>query len=326
MLWASLQPEVPAYIWKEDSLWAEVPKRLKQADAYAQKLEACIAQTEAQAAELSALKALLAAQKATLLCLQQGQLADAEVQEAHARRLETQLAEMLSLFSWPKAERRPVYDKATQVSRYDAVVEHPGTVQVFCAFRGCMKPQTLEFSPTNSWYAPTCMACGRPFLVFIARLLEVQTEKRRGHARYVLRLEDAQQKHVRVEFLDASGDVWQVVEKDYLALLYAWHVPHAPQTKNDAQLGALVNLTRKHVFWPSKVGPCFVVTAFLGEDAKELPAFRRFRDEVLLQSSAGRLAVKVYYALGPRAARFLKAQPWLRAPMRRVLRRIHRRL
>jgi len=326
MLWAAMQPEVPAYIWRNDPLWAEVPKRLAQADVHAQNLEACVAQTQAQAAELSALKALVAAQKATLLCMQQGQLAKAEVQEVHARRLETQLAEMLSLFSWPKAERRLVYDKATQVSRYDAVEESQGTVQVFCAFRGCKKPQTLEFSRTNSWYTPHCMACGRSFLVFIARLLEVQTEKRSGHIRYWLRLEDAQHKSVRVEFLDASGDLWRVVERDYLALLYAWHIPDAPQTKNDAQLSAVVNLTRKHVFWLSKVGHCFIATAVLGEEAAELMAFRRFRDEVLLQSPWGRLAVHLYYALGPFAARFLQAQPGLQRPMRCLLRGIHRRL
>ena len=324
MLWASLQPEVPVYAWKEDVLWALLPKRLEQADAYAHRLESCVAQTQAQAAELQALKALLAAQKATLLCMQQGQLAQAEVHQVHARQLEAQLSEMLSLFSWPKVEPRPIYNRATQVSRYDAVDEGQGTVQVFCAFRGCKKPQTLAFSRTNSWYTPDCMACGRPFLVFIARLLELQTHKRQGHVRYVLRLEEAQGKHVRVEFLDGSGDVWQVLPRDYLALLYAWHMPSAPQTKNDAQLGAVVNLTRKHVFWLSKVGHCFIATAFLGEEAVELPTFRRFRDEVLLRRLWGRLAVRAYYALGPHAARLLYAQPWLRAPMRRLLRGICR--
>jgi len=326
MLWASLQPEVPAYIWKADPLWTELPGRLSQAQAHTRALEACVAQNPAQEAELSALKALVAAQTATLLLMQQGQLAEAEAQQVHARQLETQLAQMLSLFSWPKTERRPVFDKATQVSRYDSVPESQGTVQVFCAFRGCKKPQTLEFSRTNSWYTPTCLACGRPFLLFIARLEALQTEKKRGHIRYVLRLEDARHKQVRVEFLDGSGDVWQVLHRDYLALLYAWHIPGAPQAKNDAQLSAIINLTRKHAFWLSKVGHCFVVTAFLGEEAKELPAFRRFRDEVLLQSPWGRLAVKAYYAVGPLAARFLRAQPWLQAPMRRWLRSIHRRI
>jgi hypothetical protein len=325
MLWASLQPEVPVYIWREDTLWAELPRRVEQARAYAQRLQACVAQTEAQAAELGALKALLAAQEATLLCMQQGQLAEAEARQLHARQMETQLAEMLSLFSWPKVEHRPVYNRATQVSRYDAEDESRGTVQVSCAFRGCRKPQTLEFSRTNSWYTPSCPACGRSFLVFIARLLELHTEAKKGRVRYMLRLEDAQQKNTCVEFVDGSGELWQAVPRDYLALLYAWHVP-AAQTKNDAELSAVVNLTRKHVFWLSKVGNCFVVTAFLGEGAKELPVFWHFRDEVLLKAFWGRLMVRCYYAVGPFAARFLQAQPWLKAPMRCLLLHIHRKL
>ena len=321
-----MQPEVPVYVWKEDVLWAELPKRIEQADIYTRKLESCVAQNEAQAAELCALKALVAAQKATLLFMQQGQLAKAEAQQVHARQLETALSEMLSLFSWPKVEQREVYNRATQVSRYDAVDENRGTVQVCCAFSGCRKPQTLEFSRTNSWYTPSCPACGRTFLVFVARLKDFQMEKKRGHMRYVLRLEDAQNKNVQVQFVDGSGDIWQVIQRDYLALLYTWHLPSAPQTKNDAELSAVVNLTRKHVFWLSKVGPCFVATAFLGEEAVELSLFRRFRDEVLLQSFWGRQAVKSYYALGPWAVRFLRMQPWLKTPIRRCLRYIHRQL
>ncbi|MCL2626331.1 MAG: hypothetical protein FWD46_05915 [Cystobacterineae bacterium] len=335
MLWASLQPEVPVYFWKEDTLWPQVPKRIGQAEVYAQKLEACVAETESQAAELWTLKQLVAAQKATLLFLQQGQLSKAEAEQTRARQLETQLAEMLSLFSWPKVEHRPVYNRATQVSRYDSVDidEGRGTVQVFCAFRGCKKPQTLEFSRSNSWYRHTCMACGRSFLVFIARLMQLQTTDWKGHRRYVLRLEDAQHKHVRVEFVDGSGDIWQVVERDYLALLYAWHhqvyawnSQEAMQTKRNTELNALVNLTRRHVFWLSRVGHCFVATAFLGEGAIELVLFRRFRDEVLLSHFWGKWGVAAYYALGPFAARLLLAQPWLRTPMRRLLKRIYHKL
>ncbi|MCL2259271.1 MAG: hypothetical protein FWC18_05560 [Cystobacterineae bacterium] len=335
MVWASLQPEVPVYFWKEDALWKEVPKRVAQAEVYARQLEACVAETELEAAELSALKQLVATQRATLLFMQQAQLAQAEAEQARARQLEVQLAEMLSLFSWPKVERRPVYNRETQVSRYDSVdiEERQGTVQVFCAFRGCKKPKMLEFSRTNSWYKPKCAACGRSFLVFIARLLELQATCWKRHTRYVLRLEDAQCKHVRVEFVDGSNGIWQVVERDYLALLYVWHnqegawnSQEAMQTKRSTELNAVINLTRKHVFWLSKVGHCFVATAFLGEGAEELPLFWRYRDEILLPRFWGRWVVAAYYALGPFGARFLLAQPWLKVPMRCLLRRIHRKL
>jgi len=334
MLWASLQPEVPVYLWKGDLLWAELPKRILQAGVYEQKLAACVVETDLQTAELEALKALIGAQKATLLFMQQGQLAEAEVQQVHARQLETELAEMLSLFSWPKIERRPVYNRETQLSRYDSFDESRGTVQVFCAFRGCKKPQTLEFSRTNSWYSPTCMACGRSFWVFIARLLKLEGTKKKGHMHYVLHLEDAQHRNIRVEFGDGSGELWQVVERDYLALLYAWHAQDAAQTQADAkagtaskaQLNAVVNLTRKHVFWLSKIGNCFIATAFLGKEAEELLLFRRFRDEVLLRHFWGRWVVAGYYAMGPLAVRLLKTQPSLKAPLRRLLRRIHRHL
>jgi len=64
-------------------------------------------------------------------------------------------------------------------------------------------------------------------------------------------------------------------------------------------------------------GTCFIATAV--EDYCEpttLPSLRRFRDDVLLQNSAGRVFVKVYYRIGPSLARLV-----LRAPevMQKIL-------
>lgn len=51
---------------------------------------------------------------------------------------------------------------------------------------------------------------------------------------------------------------------------------------------------------------CYIATAVYGDyDHENVRLFRRFKDEVLLQSLFGRLFVKVYYAISPALARLL---------------------
>lgn len=59
---------------------------------------------------------------------------------------------------------------------------------------------------------------------------------------------------------------------------------------------------------------CFIATAlFLEIDQKEQKQLRRYRDEVLLKSSLGRISVKAYYRVSPPIARVLEDSPkWIR--------------
>jgi len=65
---------------------------------------------------------------------------------------------------------------------------------------------------------------------------------------------------------------------------------------------------------------CFIATAACGTDGHDdVVALRRFRDDVLLQSRPGRLAVQTYYALSPPIARWISRSPRRRAAVRRLL-------
>lgn len=66
---------------------------------------------------------------------------------------------------------------------------------------------------------------------------------------------------------------------------------------------------------------CFVATA-AHEDATapEVRVLRRYRDEVLRRSVAGRLFVRAYYGLGPYGARMIRGRPRAKAAVRLALR------
>jgi len=65
---------------------------------------------------------------------------------------------------------------------------------------------------------------------------------------------------------------------------------------------------------------CFIATAACGtESHDDVVALRRFRDDVLLQTRAGHLAVKTYYALSPPIARWISRSHRRRAAVRRTI-------
>ncbi|WP_114789794.1 CFI-box-CTERM domain-containing protein [Niabella yanshanensis] len=67
-----------------------------------------------------------------------------------------------------------------------------------------------------------------------------------------------------------------------------------------------------------KTEGCFIATACYGDyDAKEVLVLRRYRDNVLQQRTAGRLAVKVYYYVSPALAHFIQDK----APLKKIIRK-----
>jgi hypothetical protein len=58
---------------------------------------------------------------------------------------------------------------------------------------------------------------------------------------------------------------------------------------------------------PVTDGPCFIATATFGSSHPIVAIFRAYRDQILLQTVQGRLAIRAYYKLSPPVARFVAA-------------------
>jgi len=65
---------------------------------------------------------------------------------------------------------------------------------------------------------------------------------------------------------------------------------------------------------------CFVATQLFGPDAPETWRLRRYRDELLRRSPAGRAAIRLYYAVSPTIAQWLRGREWASKVMRFALR------
>lgn len=71
---------------------------------------------------------------------------------------------------------------------------------------------------------------------------------------------------------------------------------------------------------PEENPDCFIATAAYGTgSAVEIDELRRFRDEVLLLSEAGRDYVDFYYAASPPVAAYIAEREWLRTLVRELL-------
>jgi len=67
-------------------------------------------------------------------------------------------------------------------------------------------------------------------------------------------------------------------------------------------------------------GGCFIATASFGTPmAEEVKALTKFRDEVLLKTTAGRDFVELYYKTSPPIAEFIRNKPALKAMVREAL-------
>ena len=135
-----------------------------------------------------------------------------------------------------------------------------------------------------------------------------------GRRSYAVELEELTGPISRAEFEDTSAAELSLTRGDFVALAYTL----------EHELRCVQNLSTGRLLWIARGGPCFVVTVAFGPDAPELEDFRRFRDEVLLRSMGGRLAVRTYYEHGPRLATWVQAHPGVRRGVRWGLSRVHR--
>jgi hypothetical protein len=221
-----------------------------------------------------------------------------------------------SFFQMQGPQSEAVYDRATGTSRYDPRPEPMLTVQLFCPNEGCRQPAPYSLSPNYAIHRFSCSACKRPFTGHFAELRGVEARSTGRPVHYTLHVVQVGGGDTVLEFDDVSGGDLAAAPRDLIVLLYA----------GTGTLAAVENLTTGRVLWIQPKGACFVATAVFGEDAPELVAFRRFRDEVLLPRPWGRLFVRAYYASGPTLVRGLDHAPLAREAVRRVLLRIHARL
>lgn len=71
---------------------------------------------------------------------------------------------------------------------------------------------------------------------------------------------------------------------------------------------------------------CFIATAVYGDYyAPEVIALRRFRDETLQPSVAGRIFIETYYRVSPPIAKFISRKPFLAAVIKPLLNALARR-
>jgi hypothetical protein len=74
-------------------------------------------------------------------------------------------------------------------------------------------------------------------------------------------------------------------------------------------------------------GGCYIATLVYGDyDSPEVLVLRKFRDNVLAKSIAGRLFIKFYYSTSPRLVRALKNQNIIQNGIRKVLDSLVKRL
>jgi len=103
-----------------------------------------------------------------------------------------------------------------------------------------------------------------------------------------------------------------------------WAIPAARQGNQSAQ--KVLATLGEQADGPSS-GGCYIATAVYGSyDAPEVRTLRRFRDEHLALSVAGRAAIAVYYWLSPPIAKRFTRADFLSRSIRRLLDAIVRRL
>lgn len=313
--WFNRLPEPPVYCRVDDPIRKQA-ERLVEDGAELLVRALCFARApESEADEPAALIDALKANLEMLSHIAEGRLDKAEVAWAKASELEPLAIRARKL--WVRSDERAahVFDRSTGESRYDPRPEPLITVKLACPNTSCQSPADYRFSPRYATHRFICAKCRRPFIGYFGECRGVEiTALPRGWKRYLFRLEELDGGLSRVEFEEPSGAAFNVAHRDLLAFLYT----------ADRQLKSVLNLSSSRLLWIQRAGACFIATVAFGEDARELAAFRRFRDERLMPHVLGRAFVRGYYRVGPTAARAIASRPRVRSAVRGGLSLVHR--
>lgn len=313
--WFNRLPEPPVYRRVDDPVRKQASALLEEGQELLVRALCFGRAPEVVRDEAEALVAALKANLEMLVHIADGRVERAEVSWARANELEPQAIRARKLWVRSDERRHQVFDRASGESRYDPRPEPLVTVKLACPNTSCQYVASYQFSPRYATHRFTCARCRRPFIGYFGETRGVQvTPRARGWKHYLFKLEELDGGLSRVEFEEPSGAPFNVAHRDLLAFLYT----------ADRELKSVLNLSSGRLLWVQKTGACFIATVAFGEDAKELAAFRRFRDERLLPHAPGRLLVRAYYAFGPRLAVSVAKRPRLRGSVRRALSLVHR--
>lgn len=306
-------PEPPVYLRRDDPARAAARELVGEGQELLARAIS-LGREPSAGALCGSLKDALRAHLLALVHAANGRLGDAEVAWADACQQETRAMRVQRLWERSDEAVPPVYDRATGVSRYDPLPDPQVKVKLACPNSGCQRVEEYGFSPRLSTHELVCPKCRVPFVAYFAQVRQVgvtQPGARLKH--YVFRLEEAGGGLSRVEFDESSGAELRVARGDFVAFLYTV----------DRELRVVVDLSSTKLLWVTRGGPCFIATAAFGEGARELAAFRAFRDRALMRTAAGAWAVRAYYRAGPALAARIRENAMARRGVRWALEWMH---
>jgi len=244
-----------------------------------------------------------------LAATSEGRIAQAEEAWARASLLERESRTRRRAWFREDELERPVWNAGTRTSRYDPRPAPTVRARIACAHPSCRTEQEVSFPPTYALHAFTCVRCRQPFSAYLAESREVRSTAAPFGRRLSFRLEPLGGGASRVQFEDASPEPFHAARGDLLAFLYT----------EGPVLRGVTNLSSGRTLWRRRTGPCWIATQAYGEGAPELTVLRTFRDEVLLPTRMGRIAVACYDRCSPWMVRWLEHRPRTRAWVRRRL-------
>lgn len=295
-------PEPPVYRRRDDPVRRQCRELLPEAEALLGRGYALEGE-----AGLSPWRDAVEAHLDALCLVADGRVEAAEERWHHAQVCERAATAAQRLWSRTDEEAPPVFRRATGESRYDPRPEP--AIQVKLACPTCRKASDFSFSPRHATHHFTCLHCTAGFAAYFGEVRSVEVRRVGRSRRYTFRVEELGGTPTRVDVDDAGKGELVAARRDLIAFLYA------PPTL----LRGVLNLNTSRVLWLTPGGMCFVATVAFGEDAPELDVLRAFRDEVLVESAAGRRFVAWYYRRGPALARLVRARPLLRRAVREAL-------
>ena len=244
-----------------------------------------------------------------LAATSEGRIAQAEEAWARASLLERESRTRRRAWFREDELERPVWDAGTRTSRYDPRPAPTVRARIACAHSSCRTEQEVTFPPTYALHSFTCIRCRQPFSAYLAESREVRSTSAPFGRRLSFRLEPLGGGASRVQFDDGSPEQFHAARGDLLAFLYT----------EGPVLRGVTNLSSGQTLWRRRSGPCWIATQAYGEGAPELTVLRTFRDEVLLPTRMGRIAVACYDRCSPWMVRWLEHRPRTRAWVRRRL-------
>jgi hypothetical protein len=162
------------------------------------------------------------------------------------------------------------------------------------------------------WHKYRCPSCGAVTSSFIGDLKAVEDQKRAE--------EEARKKETAyLEEQQAALQKQQELARQQQELAQSQEADRQKDRSNQ-QLQTAANLLLSGASMAGPGATCFIATAVYGSpDAADVIILREFRDEYLLNSFSGRLAVFAYYEISPPIARYIAKDEKKKAIVRKML-------